>query len=190
MNQQRALAERRVDAFVAARNASGRERLQADEVPLPCRISAPDLDGNCEWRIAPRSAEWLGDLEARLPWPFPPTFHALVSRYCFPSFTCGPLTLYSVGLDAPADASSELRLAVLRDEPMIRVLWSAGYLPFARPADWSYDPVCFDCRHPTEEEPALVRIDHEEALIRQRVRVVEVLSPGFDRMVGDHTEAL
>ena len=186
MDERQRSAERRVDAFVAAVNASGRERMASQEVPVACRASPLDEDGMCEWRIVPGSAgEWLPALETRLPFQLPPTFRALVSRYWFPSFTCGPLWLYSVGL---ADDSGELRVAMLRDRPMLGVLWKAGFLPFARPEDGSYDPVCFDFRDvPGGREPAVVRVDHEEALIREQVRVVRTLSASFDVLVEELT---
>jgi len=182
-------AERRVDAFVAAVNASGLEPMEEREVPLPCRASAPNGDGLWQWRIvAAEAGEWLVSLETRLPFRLPPTFRALVSRYCFPSFTRGPLWWYSVGLAEAARDSSELRVAMLRDRPMLRVLWKAGYLPFARPAEGSYDPVCFDFNSRSDgREPAVVRIDHEGVLVADRIQVVEILSPGLDRLIEELT---
>ena len=74
---------------------------------------------------------------------------------------------------------------------MIEVLWQHGYLPFARPADWSYDPVCFDCRHLSPcTEPAVVRIDHEEILCHDRIRINSELSPAFDRLLDRMTADL
>jgi len=58
---------------------------------------------------------------------------------------------------------------------MLTVLRKHGYLTFARPQDGSYDPVCFDYRKKTDStEPAVVRIDHEEILCRDRIRIKQI----------------
>jgi len=70
-------------------------------------------------------------------------------------------------------------------------LFKNGFLPFARPADWSYDPICFDYGDSTPKaEPAVVRIDHEEILCRDRIQVVETLSPSFDSLIQEMTRQL
>ena len=74
---------------------------------------------------------------------------------------------------------------------MVSVLWENGYLPFARPEDSSYDPVCFHCVNVSgASEPAVVRIDHEEVLCRNRIRVQQVLSPAFHLLLEDMTAQL
>jgi hypothetical protein len=184
-------AKRRVARFVAALNSSKRERLDRANIPALCRVPAPDDAGGCDWRIVPvPEAGWLPALEARLPYPLPPTFRVLISSYVFPSFECGPLTFYSVGAEEP-DQDTEFQFAVLRDWTMNGVLWQHGRLPFARPADWSYDPVCFDCRHLSPSiEPAVVRIDHEQILCHGRIRVISLLASAFDQLVEGMTADL
>ena len=63
------------------------------------------------------------ELVSRMPHRWPLSFQALISRYQFPSFCCGPLEFYSVGLDNSPDDYDELRTAVLRDPAMLSVLW-------------------------------------------------------------------
>jgi hypothetical protein len=186
------MAEAGVDGFVAAVNASRRVPLPCGSVPELCRGSAAADGGYCDWHIASGVAgPWLGELAAQLPNPWPMSFHALVSRYQFPSFICDPLEFYSVGLTDASDDSDELRIAVLRDRHMVSVLWGQGYLPFARPEDSSYDPVCFDYRNLSQTgEPAVVRIDHEEVLCRSRIRIRQVLSPAVDLLLENMTARL
>ena len=181
MSKRNDMAEARVDAFVAAVNSSSRAPLPCKGIPELCRRSAADDCGCCDWQIVPATAgSWLVELASQLPYRWPVSFHSLISRYQFPAFCCGPLEFYSVGLANPPDDHYELRTAVLRDPPMVSVLWEHGYLPFARPEDSSYDPVCFDCGNVSwASEPAVVRIDHEEILCRNRIRVLQVLSPAF-----------
>jgi len=74
---------------------------------------------------------------------------------------------------------------------MVGVLWEHGYLPFATPEDSSYDPVCFDYTNVSGgNEPAVVRIDHEEILCRENIRVLQVLSPGFELLLENLTAEL
>ena len=156
--------------------------------PALCRVPAPDDAEVCDWRIVPvPEAGWLPALEARLPYPFPPAFRVLNGSDVFPSFECGPLAFYSVGVEEPAQ-DTDFQVAVFRDRMRNEVLWQHGYLPFARPADWSYDPVCFDCRHRSPSlEPTVVRIDHEEILCHGRIQIKSDLASALDQLVDRMT---
>jgi hypothetical protein len=189
MNTRGDVADAVVDAFVTAVNSSSREPKPREGIPEICRRSAARCRGYFDWHIVPAVAgSWLQELTTRTPFRWPLSFYSLISRYQFPSFCCGPLEFYSVGL---ATDQSELRNAVFRDEAMVAVLREHGYLPFARPEDSSYDPVCFDCTNvPGGNEPAVVRIDHEEILCRERIRVLQVLSPGFQSLLKNLTADL
>jgi len=190
MNKTESSANQRVDAFVNAVNCSPRETLFLAEIPEPCRLSESEWQRSFHWQIVSAAeASWLPELEGRLPFPLPPTLRSLISRYLFPSFEAGPLTLYSVGCES--DPLMEFRSAILGDRFMSPFLLKNGLLPFARPADGSYDPVCFDLRGSRRKnEPALVRIDHEEILCNERLHVVESLAPGFDVLLEEVTRQL
>jgi hypothetical protein len=192
MSHKQHMAESRVDAFVAAVNSSSREPKLHEAIPELCRRSATGGRGYFDWQIVPAKAgSWLVELASRLPYRWPLTFHTLIGRYQFPSFCCGPLEFYSVGLADPSDDDDEVRIAVLRDPGLVSVLWEHGYLPFARPEDGSYDPVCFHCVDVYgASEPAVVRIDHEEVLCRNRIRVRQVLSPAFPLLLEEMTAQL
>ena len=70
-------------------------------------------------------------------------------------------------------------------------LFKNGFLPFARPADSSYDPICFDYRDSSGKvEPSVVRIDHEEILCHDRIRVIATLSRSFDPLIEEMTRQL
>ena len=185
-------ARERAAAFVGAINSSARAAVDCESVPELCRVPGTTSNDSCQWRVVPsREATWLPELEAKLPYRWPPTFRALVGSYLFPSFVCGPLQLFSVGVTDPLAECSELRIAVMRDRPLLGVLWNHGYLPFARPADGSYDPLCFDCGNASRvAEPAVVRLDHEEILCRERIRIKQVLSPAFYLLLERMTEEL
>src|SRR6266436_5808265 len=93
--------------FVTAVNASPKVELSCDSISEPCRLVGPD--GFCDWRIVPsQGASWLPELEGQLPLGWPLTFRSLLSRYLYPSFECGPLQFYSVGVMNPGEDSNEL----------------------------------------------------------------------------------
>lgn len=47
-----------------------------------------------------------------------------------------------------------------------------------------YDPVCFDIRSRTKSKDyRVVKIDHEEILCNNRVKVVSELAPSFERLM-------
>jgi hypothetical protein len=186
------LCDRRVDAFVAAVNSSPRESLFENEVPPECVVSLEEEFGDAIWQIVPSaSAEWLPEVESRLPFPLPSTFRSLIKRYLFPSFEVAPLTLFSVGVRDPESTGMEFKSAIFADRFMSPFLLRNGLLPFARPGDYSYDPVCFDFRAPNRKsEPAVVRIDHEEILCNERLRVVESISPAFHELTEEMTRLL
>ena len=185
------ICDRRVDAFVAAVNSSPRETVRPREVPPECVISTSG-DMDCvDWRIVPSNgALWLPELEASLPFRLPASFRSLIARYLFPAFEAGPLVLYSVGVRDPELTGEEFRYAIF-DAIMFPFLLDKGLLRFARPHDWSYDPVCFDFRNANRKsEPGVVRVDHEEILCNERLRVIETISPAFHELMEDMTRSL
>lgn len=183
--------DRRIDVFVRAVNASRREPLNGDEIPALCRRDAVNSTSFLEWQIVPSAdATWLSEVESRLPYRLPATFRSLIARYLFPSFSVEPLTFYSVGVTDP-QTTAEFRQAIFADRHLSTFLFKNGFLPFARPADWNYDPVCFDYRSKARKtEPSVVRIDHEEILCNSRLRIVETLSAAFYVLLEDMTKKL
>ena len=79
-------------------NRSERERKSVKDLPVWLRTGppdnewVPDEDAYYDWQIRKAErTEWIETLEAKLPFPFPPSFRSLVSRYVYPGFLIGPL---------------------------------------------------------------------------------------------------
>jgi hypothetical protein len=129
------------------------------------------------------NAPWIIELEAKLPKPFPVSFRSFVSRYSFSAFEAGALSFFANLGDS---SDEELSAAIFKDRFIADVTLKAGYIQFARHAGGSYDPVCFDAnRSLKNREFPIVRLDHEEILCRDRIRVSEMLSDSFIRYVAD-----
>jgi hypothetical protein len=69
------------------------------------------------------------------------------------------------------------------------VLTSAGFIPFGKGPDLDYDPVCFDIKTRKQGgDCRIVKIDHEEILCNNRIKVVAELAPSFHQLVLETIE--
>src|SRR5512138_51204 len=108
-------ADEAIDAFVERVNQSSREPLSYDEVPESLRDGEP-ADARAIWvrwaiRPAPSPCAWIDAFEAKLPGPLPRSYRSLVTRYHFPRFDVGPVTLFA-STGGAIDNSWELVRAV------------------------------------------------------------------------------
>jgi hypothetical protein len=158
---------RLVQEFVERINKGPRELLLAEGVPPSLRVGE-GVDGFTDWQIAPSPPKtWLQAFEALLPAPFPPSVRELLTHYTYPEFEFFDVWMYP----NTGELERDFDKAVLQDKHLVRPLLAAGFVPFARPAGGSYDPLCFDCRHGDGEWP-IVRADHERALINDAAIVL------------------
>lgn len=75
--------------------------------------------------------------------------------------------------------------AVCVDKILFSVLKRNGFVQFARATDGQiYDPICFDIRSRsiTNDYP-IVRLDHEEILQHERIKVVARVADHFDELL-------
>jgi hypothetical protein len=128
-------------------------------------------------------APWIIDLEAKLPKRLPASFRSLVTRYSFSAFDAGPLSLFANLGDG---SDEDFSIAIFKDSIIADVTLKAGYIQFARPVSGSYDPVCFDAnRSSKNREFPIVRLDHEEILSGDGIRVSEKIADSFIRYAAD-----
>jgi hypothetical protein len=63
-------------------------------------------------------------------------------------------------------------------------LLPSGLIQFGMGPDIDFDPVCFDIRSRTKRKDyKIVKIDHEEILCNNRIRVVAELAPSFEQLM-------
>ena len=99
---------------------------------------------------------------------------SLISRYIFDNFEIGNLWFFGNHGDEGWD---DLSQAIFRDSRIFELTSSKGFLHFARPADGSYDPICFDIRNRRKEEYSIVRLDHESILIPSDIVITDSSYP-------------
>jgi hypothetical protein len=94
------------------------------------------------------------------------------------------LKIYRLLANPPGPDLSGLLLQISRDPGIWASLIPAGYVQFAKGPDMDYDPVCFDIKsRKTTGECRVVKIDHEEILCNNRVKLVAELAPSFRDLV-------
>jgi SMI1 / KNR4 family (SUKH-1) len=129
------------------------------------------------------NAPWIDALESLLPRKLPSSFRNLVTRYAFESFDIHALTLFG---NSGLNRETDLTELIFRDRVMAQALLKNGYIQFARPETGSYDPICFDARKPVaNREFGIVRLDHEEILRHDRIKVVEKVAESFFKFAAD-----
>ena len=125
----------------------------------------------------------LQDLYSDLPIRFPLVYEKLVLQYRWPEEAeLGPLELLA---NPPGDPSfSGLSRAIRYDRHLAAALLPAAFVPFARPAGGSWDPICFDGSvRAGKHDRQIVRIDHESILCNDRIKIEAVLAPSFRSLI-------
>ena len=146
-------------------------------------LGEPDTYGRLLWKPlkVPTDSSQLEPLLAKLPARLPPLFQDLVLSYRWAEVDLGSFRLLP---NPPGPDLSGLLTEMTRDPAFWESLPSAGYIQFGRGPDIDYDPVCFDIRSRTKSKDyRIVKIDHEEILCNNRVKVVAELAPSFERLM-------
>lgn len=162
---------------------------EIDPIAAELGIGKNDTFDRIPWRPS-RSATSKAALEplyADLPARFPPLFERLTLSYRWAEVE---LDSYTLVANPPGPDLLRLLKELSRDPAFWEHLRPAGYIQFARGSDIDYDPVCFDIkRRKKNGDCPIVKIDHEEILCNNRVKVVKELAPSFDVLVRQTIEA-
>lgn len=163
--------------------------LTADEVldPVAWQLVSGDADqfGFRHWRPAKVITDRAGleQLYSRLPARFPRLFELLLLSYRWAEVD---LRLYTLLANPPGPDLTGFFQRITKDTALWSCLTQAGYIQFGRGADASYDPVCFDVRSRRKGgECRIVKIDHEEILCNDRVKITAELAPSFRQLMLD-----
>jgi hypothetical protein len=129
----------------------------------------------------------LESVYAKLPARFPPLYQQLVLSYRWLEVD---LQLYRLHANPPGPGLSGLLDRTLKDEFLSGFLLKNGFIPFGKGTDMDYDPICFDLRaRKKNREFEIVKLDHEEILCNERIRVVAKVAPSFEQLVSQTIDA-
>jgi hypothetical protein len=157
-----------------------------DAVKAQLGYGEPDSYGRKRWRPVQVATdpEHLEPLYSQLPARFPCLYERLVLSYRWADVDLQSLTLLA---NPPGTGLDGLLHRMSKDPTLWRCLRKAGYIQFGKGTDIDYDPVCFDIRSRTRKgrDARIVKIDHEQILCYERVKVIEELASSFEELVQD-----
>ena len=167
-----------VQKFVDYLNTQNFEAKEPENIPVALR--GPVFERIPEWftwKIVPAADNcWISDLERKLPRRYPEPFHILISDYCFCDFQVGPIVFFA---NTGENVFYELAHRAFADKHMSPFLVQNGYLQFGQAED--YDPICFAPRDlKARHESRIVRLDHEEILINNRIKMTAEIAPSIE----------
>lgn len=172
-----------IDAFVHQVNRAPRRRIREEDVPHPLREGGAEFGLYYEWTIQRfERINWIAPIEEALHRPLPPAYRSLVTRYIFPAFEVGPITLLA---NTGRTLYNEMFMEMLHDKVTSPILLQNGYAHFARPANGDADPICFDFNHPNVAgDCPIVRVSHQDLVATASIRVTDALAPDFTRLIS------
>jgi hypothetical protein len=144
----------------------------------------PDQYGAKRWRPVEISteAESLEPIYSQLPARFPHLYERLVLSYRWADVDLQSFTFIA---NPPGPDLSGLLQEISKDPTLWTVLRKAGYIQFGKGPDLDYDPVCFDTssRKKKGRDYRIVKIDHEQILCYDQVKVVKEIAPSFEQLM-------
>lgn len=154
--------------------------------PIAWELAVGEADqyGEKIWRpakvVTDKSA--LEPIYAQLPGRFPWLYEKLVLSYRWANVD---LSLYTLLANPLGPDLSRLQDSLyMGPNHLCKALVPAGYVQFAKGPDVDFDPVCFDYSSRGQGgECKIVKIDHEEILCNNRVKVVAELAHSFRELV-------
>jgi hypothetical protein len=154
-----------------------------DPIAQELAVGNPNQLGFRHWRPVPVNtpAYLLDPLYAKLPARLPKLYERLVLSYRWAEVH---LKTFTILANPPGRDLSGLLQQMSRDPALWNVLLPTGYIPFGKGPDMDYDPVCFDIKSRNKNaECRIIKIDHEEILCNNRVKLVGELTPSFRELV-------
>jgi hypothetical protein len=154
-----------------------------DPIAWQLRTGPADQYGYQAWRPieAITDAASLEPIYAKVPARFPRLFERMLLSYRWAEVHLPSFTLF--GNPPGTDLSGWLK-EISRDAILWDFLLRAGYIPFAKGPDMDYDRVCFDLKSRKKNRDAkIVKIDHEQILCNDRLRIVAEVAPSFRELV-------
>jgi hypothetical protein len=174
-----------VDRFVAKVNAGPREPIAIDIYRTPPSVLVGEpYDGRSDWMIKPyANIDWVESLENRLTHIFPVAYRSLISRYIFPGFEAANIQFF--GNTPEGTDHYELREKIFHDFCLYKTLSPGGFVQFGRadPYHVGYDPVCFNMNCVSADDCPIVRIDSEEILCHDVIKVISQIASSFTELL-------
>ena len=177
-----ALLERFVDKFG---ELSGL-RFYPDTDPVAREFSTGkndtyDLEENWKPVRISTDVSALESLQSRLPARLPKLFERLLLNFRWAEVD---LDLYTLTANPLGNDLSRWLSEASRDKFLWNFHLRSGYIPFAKGHDMDYYRIRFETKSRKKgDECRIVKIDHEEVLCNERIKIVSELAPSFRSLV-------
>lgn len=126
-------------------------------------------------------AQCLEPIYSKMPARFPPLFERLVLSYRWAEVD---LQLFTLLANPPGPDLSGLFGQMTGDFYLSTFLIRTGYIQFGKGTGGDYDPICFDISSRKKNgDCRIVKIDHEEILCNNHLKIVAELAPSFEQLV-------
>jgi hypothetical protein len=161
------------------------EMMVSDPVEQELATGDRDQYGWERWRPIKVQTEscLLDPIYSTVPGRFPPLYERLVLSYRWAEVD---LQSYRLMANPPGFGFDALLREMSSDPIMWNCLSEAGYIQFGKGPDVDYDAICFDITARRQNNDCrIVKIDHEQILCKNRVRIVAELAPSFEQLVRD-----
>jgi hypothetical protein len=123
----------------------------------------------------------LDAVNSKLPARMPRLFEGLLLNYRWAEVD---LDLFTLVANPPGEDLSRWLAQVSNDKFLSNFLLRSGYIPFGKGPDLDYDQVCFEVKSRKKgDECRIVKIDHEEVLCNERIKIVREVAPSFRSLV-------
>jgi hypothetical protein len=123
----------------------------------------------------------LDEVYAELPTRFPRIFERMLCSYRWAEVDLGTYRLLA---NPPGPTLGGLLRQMSQAPALWEALIPAGFIQFGKGPDLDYDPVCFDIKTRKQGgDCRIVKIDHEEILCNNRIKVVAELAPSFHQLI-------
>ncbi|HEY1527837.1 MAG TPA: hypothetical protein VGH51_16510 [Candidatus Angelobacter sp.] len=163
------------------------DEMVADEFSLPAalQLAVEDTDQHERKLWKPVKIETpqsqVQEVYAGLPARFPRLFERMVLSYRWAEVDLGTYRLLA---NPPGPTLGGLLRQMSQAPALWEALIPAGLIQFGKGPDLDYDPVCFDIKARKQGgDCRIVKIDHEEILCNNRLKVVTELAPSFYQLV-------
>ena len=178
---------RNEDALIArflryVEQAGENDLFEADAPSLLCTKPLADWPGMFQWTFRrTNAAPWIPALESSIRVKLPATYRHLVTNYLFPAFEVDRVKFWA---NTGTTIHDEFVEAITRDAGRAKPLLGNGFLQIGQGGGGAdYDPVCLDTLHGTGQDAPLVKLDHEELLLRGRIKEVHRIAPSLERFM-------
>jgi len=156
---------------------------ETDPIAWQLSVGSAGQYGFRHWRPkrVSTSKTLLEPIYSQLPAPFPPLFKRLVLWFRWAEVDLQVCRLLA---NPPGPDLAALFQQISGDPTLWKYLREGGYIQFGRGPDIDYDPVCFDTNSwKNSQDYKVVKIDHEEILCNDRVKIVAELAPSFRELM-------